>query len=223
MIINVADYRQNPQLALDLVNKMLGDVATGVFEIAGPRAGDSPELLRSPAPSDFGGHEKTCEGYYFAFPPGQVCRCTTGMLRTIADLQRQVSDWKGSFFMYRDAWRREIGHDLIPKGHEIDALVLTTRWVLAHGIGGKRDAGTDMLKKKPEPPDLRHLATIFRDIFTKPGIAGDEGRLLMAMHQLQELLRKPELTVPPRDEDPHICATCSATCKITHTSEKCLG
>jgi hypothetical protein len=40
-----------------------------------------------------------------------------------------------------------------------------------------------------EQPDLRHLATIFRDIFTKPNLAGDEGRLLMAMSQLRELLK----------------------------------
>lgn len=29
--------------------------------------------------------------------------------------------------MYREAWLRELHHELIPKAHEIDALVLTTQ------------------------------------------------------------------------------------------------
>ncbi len=35
--------------------------------------------------------------------------------------------WKREFDMYRRAWIRELGGRLIPKTHEIDALVLTTR------------------------------------------------------------------------------------------------
>jgi hypothetical protein len=106
--------------------------------------------------------------------------------------------------------------------HQLLEALMGTTMTGVFEIIPPRAGELDMLKKKPEP-DLRHLATIFRDIFTKPGIAGNEGRILMAIAQLQELLGKPELTAPPRDDDPHICATCSATCKITHTSEKCLG
>jgi len=35
--------------------------------------------------------------------------------------------WKREFDMYRRAWIRELGGRLIPKTHEIDALVLTTQ------------------------------------------------------------------------------------------------
>ena len=41
--------------------------------------------------------------------------------------ERVAKDWQHEFNMYRLAWIRELGGKVIPKTHEIDALVLTTR------------------------------------------------------------------------------------------------
>lgn len=40
---------------------------------------------------------------------------------------RRAEDWRHEFNLYRTAWLRELGGKLIPKRHDIDAFVLTTR------------------------------------------------------------------------------------------------
>ena len=53
-----------------------------------------------------------------------------GYRKKIAELKErlyELEDIKHDFDMYRNAWIRELGGRLIPKTHEIDALVLTTR------------------------------------------------------------------------------------------------
>jgi hypothetical protein len=42
-------------------------------------------------------------------------------------LAKDAESWKHHWKMYRDAWVRELGGWTIPKAHEIDSLVLTTR------------------------------------------------------------------------------------------------
>ena len=42
-------------------------------------------------------------------------------------VRKEAKEWEGSLHMYRDAWLRELHNELLPKSHEIDALVLTTR------------------------------------------------------------------------------------------------
>lgn len=41
--------------------------------------------------------------------------------------KKDAESWKHHWQMYRDAWVRELGGWTIPKSHEIDSLVLTTR------------------------------------------------------------------------------------------------
>lgn len=41
---------------------------------------------------------------------------------------KELNSWKGHAEMYRRAWARELDDRLIHKSHEIDALVLTTRY-----------------------------------------------------------------------------------------------
>jgi FtsZ-binding cell division protein ZapB len=43
------------------------------------------------------------------------------------EAQEKVKSWEQDFNMYRRAWIRELGGLVIPKHHDIDALVLTTR------------------------------------------------------------------------------------------------
>ena len=43
------------------------------------------------------------------------------------DAKQDAESWKHHWKMYRDAWVRELGGWLVPKAHEIDSLVLTTR------------------------------------------------------------------------------------------------
>jgi hypothetical protein len=43
------------------------------------------------------------------------------------DNEQKALDWQHEFNMYRSAWLRELGGKLIPKAHDIDAFVLTTR------------------------------------------------------------------------------------------------
>jgi HEPN domain-containing protein len=47
--------------------------------------------------------------------------------RKFKDAERLANDWRHEFNMYRTAWIRELGGKLIPKTHDIDALVLTTK------------------------------------------------------------------------------------------------
>jgi hypothetical protein len=47
--------------------------------------------------------------------------------RKAKDAERLATDWQHEFNLYRSAWIRELGGRVIPKTHEIDALVLTTR------------------------------------------------------------------------------------------------
>lgn len=53
------------------------------------------------------------------------------LISEIAQLNKSLNDWKHEFHMYRDAWIRELGGKLIHKSHDIDALVLTTRYFMA--------------------------------------------------------------------------------------------
>jgi HEPN domain-containing protein len=41
--------------------------------------------------------------------------------------EQLAQDWQHEFNMYRSAWIRELGGKVIPKTHDVDALVLTTR------------------------------------------------------------------------------------------------
>lgn len=45
----------------------------------------------------------------------------------LADAKKDAESWKSHWKMYRDAWVRELGGWVVPKRHEIDSLVLTTR------------------------------------------------------------------------------------------------
>jgi len=45
----------------------------------------------------------------------------------VEEAKKDATSWKHHWQMYRDAWVRELGGWLVPKSHEIDALVLTTR------------------------------------------------------------------------------------------------
>lgn len=47
----------------------------------------------------------------------------------LRDMQKNRDGWKSAFEMYRDAWFRELGGKVFNKHHEIDGLVLTTRWL----------------------------------------------------------------------------------------------
>lgn len=48
--------------------------------------------------------------------------------RKLRNATAELAQTKSSLEMYAKAWARELGGKLIPKTHEIDALVLTTRW-----------------------------------------------------------------------------------------------
>lgn len=47
--------------------------------------------------------------------------------RLAKENEQRAKDWQHEFNMYRSAWLRELGGRLVPKTHEIDAFVLTTR------------------------------------------------------------------------------------------------
>lgn len=47
--------------------------------------------------------------------------------RLAKENEQKALDWQHEFNMYRRAWLRELGGKLIPKSHDIDAFVLTTR------------------------------------------------------------------------------------------------
>lgn len=46
------------------------------------------------------------------------------------DAERTAGDWRQEYEMFARAWQRELGVRLIPKGHLIDSLVLTTQKVV---------------------------------------------------------------------------------------------
>lgn len=52
--------------------------------------------------------------------------------------RKRADDLKNSLDMYARAWARELGGLLIPKTHEIDALVLTTQHFIAQIDWAKR-------------------------------------------------------------------------------------
>lgn len=58
--------------------------------------------------------------------------------RRAAEEERRAEDWRHAFNMYRTAWLRELGGKLIPKRHEIDAFVLTTRALRERAERGAR-------------------------------------------------------------------------------------
>jgi hypothetical protein len=73
-------------------------------------------------------------GLYPQFPRASLVERVVGGLALIAKLkaeldeaQEKVKSWEQDFNMYRRAWIRELGGLVIPKHHDIDALVLTTR------------------------------------------------------------------------------------------------
>jgi hypothetical protein len=78
----------------------------------------------------------------------------------LAAAKKDAEDWKRHFEMYRKAWIRELGGWLIPKAHEIDALVLTTRkrcvnpilgnCTTPHWLGGPT-ADKKGLQQRPHP------------------------------------------------------------------------
>jgi hypothetical protein len=47
--------------------------------------------------------------------------------RLAKENEQKALDWEHEFNMYRSAWLRELGGELIPKTHDIDSFVLTTR------------------------------------------------------------------------------------------------
>jgi hypothetical protein len=72
----------------------------------------------------------------------------------LAELQGQLNEakkdaesWKHHWQMYRDAWVRELGGWTIPKSHEIDSLVLTTRKRCVNPLRG--NCGTPHWLGKP--------------------------------------------------------------------------
>jgi hypothetical protein len=58
------------------------------------------------------------------------------------DAERLAEDWRHEFNMYRRAWIRELGGNVIPKAHDIDALVLTTR-----ALRERADKGTSLKER----------------------------------------------------------------------------
>lgn len=54
------------------------------------------------------------------------------------EAERRAEDWRHEFNMYRSAWLRELGGKLIPKRHDIDAFVLTTRALRERAERGAR-------------------------------------------------------------------------------------
>jgi hypothetical protein len=58
------------------------------------------------------------------------------------DAERLAADWQHEFNMYRSAWIRELGGKVIPKTHEIDSLVLTTR-----RLRERAEAGADLKER----------------------------------------------------------------------------
>lgn len=80
--------------------------------------------------------------------------------RELRKAAEDAASWKSHFEMYRDAWIRELGGWLVPKHHEIDALVLTTRQrcvnlVLGYCLTphwlGKPTEGYDGWQQAPHP------------------------------------------------------------------------
>ena len=53
------------------------------------------------------------------------------------EAERSAEDWRREFNMYRRAWIRELGGKVIPKTHDIDSLVLTTRRLRERAEGGR--------------------------------------------------------------------------------------
>jgi hypothetical protein len=58
---------------------------------------------------------------------GKCSRCLESAPAEIKRLRGLLRTERQVFEMYRDAWIRELGGKLLPKGHLIDALVMTTR------------------------------------------------------------------------------------------------
>lgn len=58
--------------------------------------------------------------------------------RRAAEEARRAEDWRHEFNMYRTAWLRELGGKLIPKRHDIDAFVLTTKALREQAERGAR-------------------------------------------------------------------------------------
>jgi hypothetical protein len=86
----------------------------------------------------------------------------TELQRRLDEAERDAKSWKHHWQMYRDAWVRELGGWTIPKAHEIDSLVLTTRkrcvnpllgnCVSPHWLGKPTEDGK-ALQQTPHPQD----------------------------------------------------------------------
>jgi hypothetical protein len=98
------------------------------------------------------------------------------MIEELGDIIEELADKLGIYGEERSFWVADFTRR-VRASAEVEAI-----------LAAHRNAPNMDMMKKPEP-DLRHLALVFRDIFIKPGLAGNEGRILMAMHQLRELLK----------------------------------
>lgn len=59
----------------------------------------------------------------------------------LMDAKKDAADWKREWEMYRDAWIRELGGNVMRKTHLIDALVLTTRKMREDALAFARQNG----------------------------------------------------------------------------------
>jgi hypothetical protein len=122
-----------------------------------------------------------------------------------------AKSWKHHWQMYRDAWVRELGGWTIPKSHEIDSLVLTTRKRCVNPLLG--NCGTPHWLGKPtEDGKALQQNTHPRDNYcqdwkcdsSEPNLRAEEAekRADEAERQLAELSRLGSSTTPETFGDP---------------------
>jgi hypothetical protein len=64
-----------------------------------------------------------------AFEAGEQAAYARGLQAGREQMREELYALERNFRIYRQAWLRELGGKLIRKSHEIDAFVLTTRWL----------------------------------------------------------------------------------------------